>query len=66
MSRILHRRSALKMGLLTAMGLGPLAISEASTDLQPKSKVVVGRWFTEFLGKTYNPAVVDESHLFLG
>ena len=61
MSRILDRRSALKMGLLTTMGLGALSrYAEASTDLQPKNKVVVGRWFTEFWGKTYNPAVVDE------
>jgi predicted ester cyclase len=61
MSRILDRRSALKIGLLTTMGLGALSrYAEASTDLQPKNKVVVGRWFTEFWGKTYNPAVVDE------
>ncbi len=61
MSRILDRRSALRMGLLTTMGLGALSrYAEASTDLQPKNKVVVGRWFTEFWGKTYNPAVVDE------
>ena len=61
MSRILDRRSALRMGLLTTMGLGALSrYAEASTDLQPKNKVVVGRWFTEFGGKTYNPAVVDE------
>jgi predicted ester cyclase len=61
MSRILDRRSALKMGLLTTMGLGALSrYAEASTDPRPKNKVVVGWWFTEFWGKTYNPAVVDE------
>ena len=61
MSRILDRRSVLRMGLLTTMGLGALSrYAEASTDLQPKNKVVVGRWFTEFWGKTYNPAVVDD------
>ena len=53
MSRILDRRSALRMGLLTTMGLRALSrYAEASTDLQPKNKVVVGRWFTEFWGKT--------------
>ena len=61
MNRILDRRSALKMGMLTTMGLGALSrYAEASTDLQSKNKAVVGRWFTEFWGKTYNPAVVDE------
>src|SRR6202166_1381184 len=61
MSRILDRRSALRMGLLTTMGLGALSrYAEARTDLQSKNKVVVGRWFTEFWGKTYNPAIVDE------
>jgi hypothetical protein len=61
MSRILERRNALKVGLLTTMGLGVISRhAEASTDLQSKNKVVVGRWFTDFWGKTYNPAVVDE------
>jgi predicted ester cyclase len=27
---------------------------------QEDNKAVVGRWFTEFWGKQYNPAVVDE------
>jgi predicted ester cyclase len=61
MNRLLDRRSALKMGLITAAGLGAISRhAEASTDLQSKNKAVVGRWFTEFWGKTYNPAVVDE------
>ena len=25
-----------------------------------ENKAVVGRWFTEFWGKDYNPAVIDE------
>ena len=25
-----------------------------------ENKVVVGRWFTEFWGKDFNPAVIDE------
>ncbi len=61
MIRILDRRNAIKMGLLTTMGLGALPrYAEASTVLQSKNKVVVGRWFTQFWGKTYNPAIVDE------
>ena len=49
------------MGLLAAAELGAISRhAEASTDLQSKNKAVVGRWFTEFWGKTYNPAVVDE------
>ncbi len=61
MNRLLDRRSALKMGLLTTMGLGALPrYAEASTDLQSKNKVIVERWFTEFWGKAYNPGVVDE------
>lgn len=27
---------------------------------EEQNKALVGRWFTEFWGKTYNPAVVDE------
>jgi predicted ester cyclase len=61
MNRILDRRNALKMGLLTTMGLGALSRhAEANTDTESKNKVVVGRWFTEFWGKTYNPAALDE------
>jgi predicted ester cyclase len=61
MNRLLDRRSALKMGLLTAAGFGAISrYAEATTNLQSKNKAVVERWFTEFWGKTYNPAVVDE------
>src|SRR5882762_11851413 len=61
MNRTLDRRRALKVGLLTTMGLGALSrYADASTDLQSKNKVVAGRWFTEFWGKPYNPAAVDE------
>ncbi|RZU35652.1 ester cyclase [Edaphobacter modestus] len=61
MSRILDRRNALKMGLLATAGVGALSRrAEASTGLQSQNEAVVGRWFTEFWGKTYNPAVVDE------
>jgi predicted ester cyclase len=27
---------------------------------EQKNKDIVGRWFSEFWGKTYNPAIVDE------
>lgn len=61
MSQILDRRNALKLGLLATAGGGPLSpYAEASTDLQSQNEALVGRWFTEFWGKTYNPAVVDE------
>lgn len=61
MSRILDRRNAIKTGLVTTIGLGALPrYAEARTDLQSRNKVVVGRWFTEFWGKPYNPAIVDE------
>lgn len=58
---ILDRRNALKLGLLATAGGGPLSPhAEASIDLQSQNEALVGRWFTEFWGKTYNPAVVDE------
>lgn len=61
MSQILDRRNALKLGLLATAGVGTLSLrAEASTDLQSQNEAVVGRWFTEFWGRTYNPAVVDE------
>ena len=61
MSQILDRRKALKLGLLATAGAGGLSLyAKASTDLQSQNEAVVGRWFTEFWGKTYNPAVVDE------
>jgi predicted ester cyclase len=61
MSQILDRRNALKIGLLVTVGAGALSRhAEASTGLQSQNEAVVGRWFSEFWGKTYNPLVVDE------
>jgi hypothetical protein len=61
MSQILSRRNALAMGLLAAVGVEALSRpAKASTGLQSRNEAVVGRWFTEFWGKTYNPVVVDE------
>lgn len=61
MSQALDRRNALKIGLLATAGVGALIRdARASTGLQSQNEAVVGRWFTEFWGKTYNPAVVDQ------
>jgi predicted ester cyclase len=60
MNRMSDRRNALKIGLLTTIGLGLLSHAGASTDVESKNKALVRRWFTDFWGKTYNPAVVDE------
>ena len=60
MNRLLDRRNAIRTGLFAATGLGFLARhAEASTETESQNKAVVGRWFTEFWGKTYNPAIVD-------
>jgi hypothetical protein len=52
MSRMLDRKNAfLKIGLLTASGLGALSRrAEASTGLQSQTKAVVGRWLTRTIG----------------
>ena len=60
MNKLLDRRSAIRAGLFAATGLGFLAPhAEASTETESQNKAVVGQWFTEFWGKTYNPAIVD-------
>lgn len=49
------------MGLLATVGVGALTRdARATTGLQSQNEAVVGRWFTEFWGKTYNPSVVDQ------
>lgn len=61
MSQLLNRRNALTVGLLATVGVGVLSRSAyASSGLQSQNETVVGRWFTEFWGKSYNPLVVDE------
>jgi predicted ester cyclase len=61
MSQILDRRNAVRMGLLATIGVGALSRhAEASASVPSQNEAVVGRWFTEFWGKTYNPAVIDE------
>ncbi len=60
MNKLLDRRSAMRAGLFAATGLGFLTPhGEASAETESQNKAVVGRWFTEFWGKTYNPAIVD-------
>jgi predicted ester cyclase len=49
-------------GALTA---GAIAVPDAAqtrsvTSKEAVNKALVGRWFTEFWGKTWNPAIVDE------
>ena len=61
MSQLLNRRNALTVGLLATVGVGVLSRSAyASSGSQSQNEAVVGRWFTEFWGKSYNPLVVDE------
>ncbi len=60
MDRHLDRRTALKFGLLASVGVGALSSRAEGAEPQSKNEVVVGRWFTEFWGKTYNPAVIDD------
>ena len=60
MNGLLDRRSTIRAGLFAIAGLGSLTPhAVASTETESQNKAVVGRWFTEFWGKTYNPAIVD-------
>ena len=60
MDRHLDRRTAVKFGLLASVGVGALSRRAEGGESQSKNEAVVGRWFTEFWGKTYNPAVIDD------
>ncbi len=64
MRQTLDRREAVRVGLLATIGVGALgALSDraaAAVGAPSQNEAVVGRWFTEFWGKTYNPAVIDE------
>src|SRR5580698_6119840 len=56
MSETLDRRQAVRMGLLATIGAAVLpGRAEASVGAPSENEAVVGRWFTEFWGKTYNP-----------
>jgi len=49
------------MGLLASVGVAALSRRvETDAESQTKNEAVVGRWFTEFWGKTYKQAVVHE------
>ena len=61
MSETLDRRQAVRMGLLATIGAAALpGRAEASVGAPSENEAVVGQWFTEFWGKTYNPAVIGE------
>jgi predicted ester cyclase len=60
MNRLLDRRNALRAGFFAVAGLGFLPReAEANVEKESQNKAIVGRWFTEFWGKAYNPAIVD-------
>jgi hypothetical protein len=61
MSETLDRRQAVRMGLLTTIGAAVLPDrAEGGVRSPSQNEAVVGRWFTNFWGKTYNPAVIGE------
>lgn len=61
MSSPFARRNAIKTGLFAVTGLGFLPRHpKASTEKESQNKAIIGRWFAEFWGKTYNPDVVAE------
>ena len=65
MSQLINRRDALRTGLLASGGLAVLsqlgkAASPLTTSKEETNKAIVGRWFTDFWGKTCNLGIVDE------
>jgi predicted ester cyclase len=57
----MSRRNALTLGLLATVGAAVLSRpAHASNGLQSQNEAVVGRWFTEFWGKSYDSLAVDE------
>lgn len=59
------RRKAIKVGLMATGGLAVFsqignAENSPVTSKQENNKAIVGRWFTNFWGKTYDPNIVDE------
>lgn len=64
MTRSITRRAMLKNGTAVtaaavALGVAPTVGAKGSSRLE-QNKVIVGRWFTEFWGKPWNPKVIDE------
>jgi hypothetical protein len=66
MSQLINRRNALRTGLLASGGLAVLAQlgKAASHSKEENNKAIVGRWFTDFWGKTCNLSIVDELGCF--
>lgn len=63
MKKLANRRNALKTGLLALGGLSILPQTGKAASLATKeaeNKAIVGRWFTNFWGKTYDLRIVDE------
>ena len=65
MIQLINRRNALRTGLLASGGLAVLsqlgkAASPLTTSKEETNKAIVGRWFTDFWGKTCNLGIVDE------
>ena len=65
MSKLTNRRNALRSGLLALGGLtlpqfGKAATGKELSGQEAENKAIVGRWFTDFWGKTCNLKIVDE------
>jgi hypothetical protein len=65
MSQLISRRDAIKTGLLASGALAVLprfgqTASLLTTTQEEPNKAIVGRWFSNFWGKTCNLGVVDE------
>jgi predicted ester cyclase len=58
---MLNRRAVLGIGTLAIMGiLTTPRRAEANSTVQSMNKSIVARWYAEFWGKTYDPAVIEE------
>jgi hypothetical protein len=69
MSRLINHRNVLRTGLLASGGLAVLSqlgkvASPLTTSKEKNNKAIVGRWFTDFWGKTCNFSIVDELGCF--
>ena len=65
MSQLINRRDAIKTGLLASGALAVLprfgeTARLLTTTQEETNKAIVGRWFSDFWGKTCNLGVVDE------
>ncbi len=64
-ARNFNRRKALRTGLLTSGGLVAFsqfgkAQTRATQSIEDKNKAIIGRWFTNFWGETFDPNIIDE------